>query len=626
MAKKAADSRGLKFDPDAAITSSAEDLLGRKDFAEALADAVARSSSDHTIVIALNGDWGTGKSSIKNLVVEFLRKQDLAKVVEFNPWNFSGEKELAEGFFHDLGLALGVHEPGAAEAKRAAAWNTLAARLSGGATAVKSVGRLLGAIGIPLAELVGSSLGDALKESGELSKETKEALEEQSKFEKKTLSELKTELMKSLPTLKKPLLVVVDDIDRLTADEVCLVFRMVKANADFPGLLFLLLFDRPQVVAALAAIATGQGEAFLEKIVQVSFDVPDLTPHEVLEFADKELQALLKNMRMKLSASEKKRWDVLNSDLGSYFNTLRSVRRFMNSLRFHLSLFQTRGGFELNIVDVASLEILRVFENALYRRLPRLRPMLLAEAPYFPGLDHQKEQAREQFEALMESASGQRREAVATALRRIFPHMASGDGIDADPITITSRRVAHPEMFGAYFRLALPEKTIPLDEVARVRRATSNYATFKRIIEKYIRQGRFELLLEHLWEQAYELAPNAAAITQVLFDASDTPPRLPGSWVRDSEGYQVTNFVQELVRTGRDIEDRAEIIINAIDHAKGLHLPLLIVSGETKYRGEKQPEALLIPETRLPDVQNVLGRRMSALADSALLSRPNLLP
>jgi hypothetical protein len=298
----------------------------------------------------------------------------------------------------------------------------------------------------------------------------------------------------------------------------------------------------------------------------------------------------------------------------------------MNSVRFQLSLFQTRAGFELNVVDLAALEILRVFENDLYRRLPRFRPMLLAESPYFPGLDHQKEQARQQFNNLVESVAPERRETIATALRRIFPHMASGDGIDQDPITITSRRAAHPEMFDAYFRLALPEKAIPLDEVARILRAAANARKFRAAIEKYMRDGRFDLLLEHLWEHAHELAPNAAVITQVLFDVSDSPARLPGGWVKDSEGYTLTNFIQEIVRMDRGVEDRANLIINAIRHAKGLYLPFLIVSGETKYRTEKTPEALLIPETRLPEVQSVLGRRISALADKTLLSRPNFLP
>ena len=191
---------------------------------------------------------------------------------------------------------------------------------------------------------------------------------------------------------------------------------------------------------------------------------------------------------------------------------------------------------------------------------------------------------------------------------------------------ITSRRVAHPEVFEAYFRLALPEKAIPLAELARIRRATSNYGRFKTIVKKYMSRGRFDTLFEHLWEYAHDLAPNASVITQVLFDVSDLPPRLPGSWVTDSEGYQVTNFIQEVVRTGRNIESRADVIIKAINRAKGLHLPFLIVSGETKYRDGKAPDGLLIPEARRPELQSALKGRISALPDSALLSRPHFLP
>jgi type II secretory pathway predicted ATPase ExeA len=50
----------------------------------------------------------------------------------------------------------------------------------------------------------------------------------------RTLPELKRELTELLRQLRQPLLVVIDDIDRLTPDEMKAVFQLVRANADLP--------------------------------------------------------------------------------------------------------------------------------------------------------------------------------------------------------------------------------------------------------------------------------------------------------------------------------------------------------------------------------------------------------
>jgi predicted KAP-like P-loop ATPase len=51
--------------------------------------------------------------------------------------------------------------------------------------------------------------------------------------------------------LDAQIVVVIDDIDRLGDDEVLLVLRLIKANADFPNLTYLLLFQRDIVERAV---------------------------------------------------------------------------------------------------------------------------------------------------------------------------------------------------------------------------------------------------------------------------------------------------------------------------------------------------------------------------------------
>jgi predicted KAP-like P-loop ATPase len=53
------------------------------------------------------------------------------------------------------------------------------------------------------------------------------------------LPDLKASIAEALRTQSKRILIIIDDIDRLTAEEVGQLFRFVKAVADFPYGFFL---------------------------------------------------------------------------------------------------------------------------------------------------------------------------------------------------------------------------------------------------------------------------------------------------------------------------------------------------------------------------------------------------
>lgn len=60
------------FSADRPITSCSEDLLGRSGFAKSIAAAIKGWIGNDSLVIALYGSWGSGKTSIKNMAIETL--------------------------------------------------------------------------------------------------------------------------------------------------------------------------------------------------------------------------------------------------------------------------------------------------------------------------------------------------------------------------------------------------------------------------------------------------------------------------------------------------------------------------------------------------------------------------
>src|SRR5205823_6051210 len=98
-----------------------------------------------SLVIALYGHWGTGKSSVKNMAVEALReyREGPVSIVEFNPWEFANRDELTDSFFDQV--AVGIGKGGGKQRRKAASrWRRYAAYL-------KTSARLFGLTAKPIA-------------------------------------------------------------------------------------------------------------------------------------------------------------------------------------------------------------------------------------------------------------------------------------------------------------------------------------------------------------------------------------------------------------------------------------------------------------------------------------------
>ncbi|MGI9504639.1 MAG: P-loop NTPase fold protein, partial [Geminicoccaceae bacterium] len=64
---------------DHPITRPAEDRLERSDFARTLATAISKLTiADEGFVMAVTGEWGSGKSSVVSLILHYLRHMEMA--------------------------------------------------------------------------------------------------------------------------------------------------------------------------------------------------------------------------------------------------------------------------------------------------------------------------------------------------------------------------------------------------------------------------------------------------------------------------------------------------------------------------------------------------------------------
>lgn len=557
---------------DIPIGKPVEDILGRKGYAKQLADRIAGWRGDESLVVGIYGEWGDGKTSLKNLVLHYMEERGAGcpESVEFNPWMVSGEESITRAFFAEVAAKL---DKGADEGKeqRKKAWKKYARYLNLGSQVAGAV-QLSGLL-VPGLSLFGGSAKKLLEKGRDLAASTGECLE----AAEVSLSQIKAELRESFRKLDKPILVVIDDIDRLTSDEIRLVFRLVKANADLPNLLYLLLFQRVTVETALNDITNNEGHRFLEKIVNMGFDLP--TPSMVMmRFV---LEGLL-DSQLRQSISEEdfdqERWrNLWVKGIGGSFTNLRAVYRFFSSFEFQLSGLSFDGGLEVDPVDFIAVEWLRVFEPEVFREISGAKAIITG---VIDRLDEDRCKALEK--QILEKRRGEEA-CLRYVLRTLFPGL---DAVWENQSYSSSiwrnwarqRRVCADEFFDRYFTFGLAEGELSESTVRGLIDAASNRAALRESLERLIEEGSIRPALmrleheQHL-EEAAEPLPYLLGLADVSDRLSDESPGI----IEKSEFDFVYGAIHRSANAKRGPE-RSALLKRIVEETVSLSIAARIIS------------------------------------------------
>src|SRR5262249_9543177 len=152
------------------------------------------------------------------------------------------------------------------------------------------------------------------------------------------------------------------DVDRLTAEEIRLLFRLIKAVADFPNVIYLVAFDKRVVLEALKTEQVS-GESYLAKIVQIPFELPLPGRHALQLMLEQRLQKILIGTPTGLFNPSEWRRAYVDSSYGSdahgikhFIRTPRDIVRLTDTLRL---TYRAVSG-KVNAVDFITIETLRI--------------------------------------------------------------------------------------------------------------------------------------------------------------------------------------------------------------------------------------------------------------------------
>ena len=355
----------FRFADDRPIVKHEQDLLGRTEFVKNLAAAITSWKNQESLVIALMGDWGSGKSSIKNLVIEEFKQSPGNDVIEFNPWEWASQDKLSSIFFDEISLAIKRKDKSKEGKRLAKALRRYGQRINSSAAIIDGITKylpiLLGSawtasyvsnfVTNPSVQTVLNIVSGIsalatipafLKMLAKYLQDYANNADETAKDDELTLSEIRSDISTLLTKRNHPLLIVMDDIDRLASDQLKAVFQLVKGNMQFPNVVFLLLFQRDVVEEGLQR-AGFNGAEYLEKIIQVPFTVPVIPVSSLEAVLFQRLDALLISEPQLALHFDKKYWSsVYRHGLKAFFHNLRDVYRYTSTLKFHCRLLPGR--------------------------------------------------------------------------------------------------------------------------------------------------------------------------------------------------------------------------------------------------------------------------------------------
>ena len=418
----------MKVAIDAPIRNPEDDVLGRANLAASFSEQLLSLDVTEGLVVGVLGPWGSGKTSFINLARTHLQSAGIA-ILDFNPWMFSGAEQLVGFFFVELSAQLKVR-PGFSE-----------------------VGRSMEDYGETFAGMSWLPLVGPWIERGRVAMKVLAKLLPR---RKEGVGDRRIKVQKALAALDKPIVVVVDDIDRLTTPEIRDIFKLVRLTANFPNVIYIAAFDRARVEKALDAQGIP-GRDYLEKILQLGIDLPAVPAHVLNEQVFRAINDVLTRMD-NVGRFDKNVWpDVFVEVIRPLLRNIRDVRRY--AIAIHGTVRDLNG--QVALVDVLALEAVRVFLPDLFREMHKAIEGLTATSNFRLGDRGDPPRFKEQIDRLIEVA-GDHTGVARQLIQHLFPagqRHIGGTEYDNEWESgwLKERRVAHEDILRLYLERVIGE-------------------------------------------------------------------------------------------------------------------------------------------------------------------------
>ncbi|WHO76261.1 P-loop NTPase fold protein [Rhizobium sp. BT03] len=485
----------LEPDSDRAVAADGVDEFGFKPLAAKLAPSLVEATESAGMVIGIEGPWGSGKTSLLNFLKGELDRNKIENlhVIEIAPWLIGDSSSLVTTLLGAMGEKLDVAEQAN---QKQAFFKRNKKKASGIGEMLRIYSAKTGRVLSPLAKFAGNFLpgaaiaGDAL----DLGSDYLEKLGKNC-----TEAALKAEIIQRLGKIDAKFLVLVDDLDRLEPRQAVEIVRLVRSVADFPKVAYAMCYDRGVLAHALQnGLQVADGDLFLQKVVQLTFQIPLPEPFDLrISLREKLTEIYEKVSRKPLSTEEANDLHRAVDREGGALKTPRDIKLVLNGVRFMFPSIRD----DVYFPDVCRVNLLKILNPRLYRWL---EVYLSLQSVVFTGdaqiEDDEKADLGKQLDEMLPSKATYSTRSISTLssyvlgvqwdeepAKRVFNTVSDREVKEASD----KKRLGSPNHYRYYFALTGPKTVMPESDFRRLLRlAETDHSGLVQQLSQYISMKR----------------------------------------------------------------------------------------------------------------------------------------
>lgn len=318
-------------------------------------------------VLAINNKWGTGKTTFVKMWEKHLQNKDFL-IMHFNAWENDFEMEPLAAMLGELKKLIGKEDH-----------KTFKSLVEKAATISK---RILPSIGKNVAKkYLGEEVTELISNSVEAATDILNDEVEEYINKKDNLAEFRKELEEFIKENRKdkPVVFIIDELDRCRPDYAVEVLEKVKHFFSVPGIVFVLSIDKEQLGYAIQGYygsANIDTDEYLRRFIDIEYQLPkpnmeDFSKYLFLYYGFKDFFSA-DNRRANDVRFERDEFLSFSTLIGETFHyTLRQYEKLFAHARIVLRTFSV--GVEIRPNLVLFLVHLKLFGNNFYNNIRRKR-------------------------------------------------------------------------------------------------------------------------------------------------------------------------------------------------------------------------------------------------------------
>lgn len=296
--------------------------------------------------VLLSERFGQGKSSFFMILKNICKKKGI-DIIEFRPWLSNDSRQMIVNFFNLLREKIGFHD--------------------------KELKRLLQTYGVISSDHIMGKISDVVS----------------TQFYTFSMETQHDRIAKILQAEGKLRLVLIDDVDRLQAEELMALIKLIRNSADFPYIAYVIAADKDAIKETLRCASIKNPELYLKKFFNFELLFPADDDNVLGKLVDKITEILLGFGYTLQDFDEIKTSIDENSQYYSpVFANIRDVNRFCNVLSFELDLLKSMKNSDgvntslmkdIYVADLVKICMIQFVSPDLYKILRDYRFVLLED-------------------------------------------------------------------------------------------------------------------------------------------------------------------------------------------------------------------------------------------------------